>query len=130
MTHVPTCAPHDHPLSVNGDAGPVIFAGMVRITVWSPLDESVPAFEIVIGSWERRLEVSCPSGDPIHGIRSITGVAEYGRSLHSTVPLYVPGVVPKFQSTQNPWSAVVEIVLLKSVPQLILVVIFPHAHAS
>lgn len=28
VTHVPTCAPHDHPLSENELAGPVIFVGI------------------------------------------------------------------------------------------------------
>lgn len=33
VTPVPTWAPHDHPLSVNDDAGQTIFVGIVRTTV-------------------------------------------------------------------------------------------------
>lgn len=33
VTHVPTCAPHDHPLSVNGAAGQTILVGIVSTTV-------------------------------------------------------------------------------------------------
>lgn len=54
VTPVPTCAPHDHPLSENDEAGPVIFAGTVRTMVWTPLDARFPAFVTVIGSCERR----------------------------------------------------------------------------
>ncbi len=49
VTPVPTCAPHDHPLSENDEAGPVIFAGIVRITVWTPLEARFPAFVTVMG---------------------------------------------------------------------------------
>ena len=37
VTVVPTCAPQDHPLSVNALAGHVIFAGIVSTAVCTPL---------------------------------------------------------------------------------------------
>ena len=80
----------------------MIFAGIVSTTVCAPLEEAFPALVMVIGYCERRFDVSGPSGEPIPGMRSGTLPATYGRSLHSTVPEYVPGVVPRFQFTQKP----------------------------
>lgn len=54
VTPVPICAPHDHPLSENDEVGPVISAGTVSTTVWTPLEAIFPAFVTVIGSCERR----------------------------------------------------------------------------
>jgi hypothetical protein len=53
VTVLPTCTPQLHPLSLNGVAGPVIFAGRVSIAVWTPLEVRFPALVSVMGSWER-----------------------------------------------------------------------------
>ncbi len=121
VTPVPTCAPHDHPLSENEEVGPVIFVGIVRTTVCTPLEARLPAFVIVIGICERRLVVSGHSGCQIPGIRSGTFADTYGSNLHSVLPLYVIfAPVPKFQFTPNPRSAgVIWTVFAKSVPQVI-----------
>ena len=44
------------------------------------------------------------SGCPIHGTRSTVLPVLNGSILHSSDPVRVPGVVPKFQLTQNPRS--------------------------
>ena len=49
VTPVPTCAPHDHPLSTNAEAGQTTFAGIVSTTVWTPLEVRFPALVKVIG---------------------------------------------------------------------------------
>lgn len=72
VTPVPTCAPQDQPLFVNDDAGPVILVGIVRITVWRPLEDAFPTLVTVIGISERRLVVSGHSGCAIPGMRSGT----------------------------------------------------------
>ncbi len=120
VTHVPTCAPHDHPLSVNEEAGPVIFIGIVKTIVCTPLEARLPAFVIVIGICERRLVVSGHSGCHIPGIRSGRFADTYGSILHSTVPLYVIfAPVPKFQFTPKARSPAETYVFAKSVPPVI-----------
>lgn len=86
VTVVPTCAPQDHPLSVNALAGHVIFAGIVSTAVCTPLDERLPMFDTVIGICDTNPTVSGHSGCPIPGIRSGTLAATYGASLHSIIP--------------------------------------------
>lgn len=49
VTPVPIWAQHDHPLSENDKAGPVIFVGIVSTTVWTPLDARFPTLLTVIG---------------------------------------------------------------------------------
>ena len=50
VTVVPAIAQHDQPLSTKGLEGPDILAGIVRITVCTPLDVNIPALVIVIGN--------------------------------------------------------------------------------
>lgn len=72
VTPVPTWAPQDHPLFVNAVVGPVILVGIVRITVWTPLDDAFPTLVTVIGISEVSRVVRGPSGCPIPGMISGT----------------------------------------------------------
>jgi hypothetical protein len=122
VTVEPTCAPQDHQLSIKALAGPVILAGKVKVLVCTPVEARFQALVTVIGTWDKYVVVSGPSGCPIPGIRSGTFAATYGKSLHSTAPEYVPGVVPRSQFTPNPRSQpVARIVFVKLAPLTICV---------
>lgn len=62
VTPVPTWALQDHSLFINALVGPVIPVGIVRITVWTPLDDAFPTLVTVIGISDVNDVVSGPSG--------------------------------------------------------------------
>jgi hypothetical protein len=86
VTVDPICAPQDHQLSIKALVGPVMLAGNVNVLVCTPLEARFPALVTVIGTWDKYVIVSGPSGCPIPGMRSGTLAATYGKSLHSTAP--------------------------------------------